>query len=120
MGEIVINPGMIDAINSKIDAINSKIANIKLFLDATKVLLSKTSYVSSEETYTATENGFLFATQSAKPSTTSMSIKINGTNIAISDSDSTYGKGSVACGFIKAGDVVKYNNCVIKILGLRS
>lgn len=103
-------------------ALNDQIANIHIpaiFIDPTNALLSKTSYVSTEGTYTATENGFLFATQSGKPSTSSMTVKINDTNIAISDSDADYGKGSIACGFIKTGDVVKYKNCVIKIYGLR-
>ena len=106
-----------------IETLTDQIADIHIpamYINPTNALLSKTTYVESEGTYTATADGFLFATQSAKPSTTSMSIKINGTNIAISDSDPNYGKGSIACGFIKAGDVVKYNNCVIKIFGLRS
>lgn len=108
--------GVLDARQGKV--LSDKIPAI--FINPTNALLSKTTYVDSEETYTATANGFLFATQSAKPSTTSMSIKINGTNISVSDSDGAYGKCSVACGFIKKGDVIKYNNCVIKIFGLRS
>ena len=102
----------------QIKSLNDKLPS--LFVNPSSVLLSKTSYIDTEGTYTATANGFLFATQSAKPSTTSMSIKINGTNISVSDSDGAYGKGSVACGFIKKGDVIKYNNCVIKIFGLRN
>lgn len=101
-----------------VKSLNDKLPS--LFVNPSSVLLNKTSYVETEGTYTATANGFLFATQSTKPNTTNMSIKINGTNISVSDSDGTYGKGSVACGFIKKGDVIKYNNCVIKIFGLRS
>lgn len=87
--------------------------------------LYTSEFSSTSQTYTATEDGFLFAMEASQASQKDSIVKINGTNIAVSDSTGSASsgsnfKGSFAAGFIKSGDVIVFQYCAIRILKLKA
>lgn len=87
--------------------------------------LYNSNYTGTSTTYTATEDGFLFALQASPAGSTAMVVKINGTDIAVSDytgssSSGSNFRGSFAAGFIKSGDTITFQRCTIRILKLKA
>lgn len=78
------------------------------------------SYEDTEQTYTATEDGFLIALQVAAPGTAAGYCKVNGYTITVTDNSGTAGRNSVAAGFVKKGDVIKWKAMVLRITKLLS
>jgi len=93
-----------------------------LYINPTDALVSS-SYVTSQKTYTATKNCFFFSVQAAVQSTSESEILINDstTNVANGDSNGASNfRYTISMGFLKKGDVLKYNRCKMKVFGLRA
>lgn len=93
-----------------------------LYINPSDALVNS-SYVSSQKTYTATKNCFYFSVQAAVQGTSETEILINNstTNVANGDSNSASNyRYTISMGFLKKGDVLKYNRCKMRVFGLRT